>query len=77
MTERAVARHGYPVVKDGAAIGVVTSGSYGPSVDKYVAMAYVATPARRRRHGAGRGDSRPGQVRPDRPHPVSSPPREG
>jgi aminomethyltransferase len=44
MTERAVARHGYPVVKDGAAIGVVTSGSYGPSVDRYVALAYVATP---------------------------------
>jgi aminomethyltransferase len=41
MTERAVARHGYPVLKDGAAVGVVTSGSYGPSVDKYIAMAYV------------------------------------
>jgi aminomethyltransferase len=41
MTERAVARHGYPVVKDGAATGVVTSGSYGPSVDRYIAMAYV------------------------------------
>jgi aminomethyltransferase len=44
MAERAVARHGYPVVKDGAPIGVVTSGSYGPSVDRYIAMAYVATP---------------------------------
>jgi aminomethyltransferase len=44
MAERAVARHGYPVVKDGAAIGIVTSGSYGPSVDRYIAMAYVATP---------------------------------
>jgi glycine cleavage system T protein (aminomethyltransferase) len=44
MTERAVARHGYPVVKDGVALGVVTSGSYGPSVDKYIAMAYVPTP---------------------------------
>jgi glycine cleavage system T protein (aminomethyltransferase) len=43
MTERAVARHGYPVVKDGARIGVVTSGSYGPSVDRSIAMAYVAT----------------------------------
>ena len=43
MTERAVARHGYPVVKDGAAVGVVTSGSYGPSVDRYIAMAYVAS----------------------------------
>jgi aminomethyltransferase len=42
MQERAVPRHGYPVVKDGAAIGTVTSGSYGPSVDAYVALAYVA-----------------------------------
>jgi len=43
MTERAVARHGYPVQKDGRAVGSVTSGSYGPSVDKYIAMAYVET----------------------------------
>jgi glycine cleavage system T protein (aminomethyltransferase) len=43
MTERAVARHGYPVLKDGAATGVVTSGSYGPSVDRYIAMAYVGS----------------------------------
>jgi aminomethyltransferase len=44
MTERAVARHGYQVLRDGATIGVITSGSYGPSVDKYIAMAYVAAP---------------------------------
>jgi aminomethyltransferase len=44
MAERAVARHGYPVVKDGAPVGVVTSGSYGPSVDRYIGMAYVAAP---------------------------------
>jgi aminomethyltransferase len=31
-------------VKDDARVGVVTSGSYGPSVDRYIAMAYVATP---------------------------------
>src|SRR3989442_13765972 len=43
MPERAVARHGYPVQKDGRAVGIVTSGSYGPSVDKYIAMAYVET----------------------------------
>jgi len=43
MTERAVARHGYPVVKDGVTTGVVTSGSYGPSVDRYIAMAYVGS----------------------------------
>ena len=44
MVDRAVARHGYPVLKDGRRVGIVTSGSYGPSVDKYIAMAYVETP---------------------------------
>ncbi len=42
MAERAVARHGYRVVRDDAPVGIVTSGSYGPSVDRYIAMAYVA-----------------------------------
>jgi aminomethyltransferase len=41
MVERAVARHGYPVLAAGKSIGIVTSGSYGPSVDRYIAMAYV------------------------------------
>jgi aminomethyltransferase len=36
-----VARHGYPVVKDGRPVGVVTSGSYGPSVERAIALAYV------------------------------------
>ena len=43
MVDRAVARHGYPLQKDGRAIGIVTSGSYGPSVDKYIGIAYVET----------------------------------
>jgi aminomethyltransferase len=43
MTERAVARHGYAVMKDGAPTGVVTSGSYGPSVDRYIGLAYVGS----------------------------------
>ena len=43
MVEKAVARHGYPVRKDGRPVGVVTSGSYGPSVDKYIGIAYVET----------------------------------
>jgi len=30
MTERAVARHGYPVLKDGRAVGTVTSARTGP-----------------------------------------------
>jgi aminomethyltransferase len=42
MVDRSIARHGYPVVRDdGARIGVVTSGSYGPSVDRSIALAYV------------------------------------
>jgi aminomethyltransferase len=44
LVDRAVARHGYPVVRDGRRIGVVTSGSYGPSVDRSIALAYVETP---------------------------------
>jgi glycine cleavage system T protein (aminomethyltransferase) len=43
MVDKAVARHGYPVKHDGRAVGIVTSGSYGPSVDKYIGIAYVET----------------------------------
>ncbi|MBI2161133.1 MAG: glycine cleavage system aminomethyltransferase GcvT [Candidatus Rokubacteria bacterium] len=43
MVDKAVARHGYAVHKAGRPVGVVTSGSYGPSVDRYIAMAYVET----------------------------------
>jgi aminomethyltransferase len=45
MADRSVARHGYPVVKDGAPLGIVTSGTFGPSVERSIAMAYVATPS--------------------------------
>jgi aminomethyltransferase len=41
MIDRAVARHGYAVHHDGQVVGHVTSGSYGPSVDRYIGMAYV------------------------------------
>jgi aminomethyltransferase len=43
MVDKAVARHGYPIKQDGRAVGIVTSGSYGPSVDKYIGIAYVET----------------------------------
>jgi len=43
MVDRAVARHGYRVLKAGAEVGVVTSGSYGPQVDRYIGVGYVPT----------------------------------
>ncbi|HXG05175.1 MAG TPA: glycine cleavage system aminomethyltransferase GcvT [Candidatus Binatia bacterium] len=59
-----VARHGHPVVADGRSIGVVTSGSYAPSVDRAIALAYVesgyATP------GTDVGVEVRGRVRPAR-----------
>jgi aminomethyltransferase len=43
MTGRGIARHGYPIVSSegGAPIGVVTSGSPGPSVGKNLGLGYV------------------------------------
>ena len=36
-----VARHGYPVTHGGNEVGVVTSGTFGPTVAKNIALAYV------------------------------------
>ena len=41
MAERAVARHGYGLEKDGASVGVVTSGSFSPSLERCIGMGYV------------------------------------
>ncbi len=43
MVDRAVARHGYRILKDRAEVGSVTSGSYGPQVDRYIGLGYVPT----------------------------------
>jgi aminomethyltransferase len=43
MVDRAVARHGYRIVHEGREVGQVTSGSYGPSVDRYIGIGYVPT----------------------------------
>lgn len=44
MKERGTARHGYPIVDEsGTAVGVVTSGSVGPTVGANIGMGYVPT----------------------------------
>ncbi len=41
MTDKGIARHGYPVLVEGKAIGEVTSGTLAPTVEKAIALAYV------------------------------------
>jgi aminomethyltransferase len=41
MVERAVPRHGYPILKDGVAVGQVTSGSFSPSLERGIGLGYV------------------------------------
>jgi aminomethyltransferase len=41
MVERAVPRHGYRLMGGGAPVGVVTSGSFGPSVERSIGIGYV------------------------------------
>lgn len=43
LRERGIARHGYPVLADGAVDGAVTSGTMSPTLGSAIAMAYVAT----------------------------------
>jgi aminomethyltransferase len=42
---RRVPRHGMTIERDGRAIGVVTSGTFAPSLEKAIAMAYVESAA--------------------------------
>lgn len=42
MLGRAIAREGYPVVLDGAEIGIVTSGSPSPTLDSNIALALIS-----------------------------------
>ena len=41
ITGRGIARHGYPVQRDGRATGLVTSGTHSPTIGRPIAMAYV------------------------------------
>ena len=41
MKERAIARHGYPVLQDGRSVGVVTSGTQTPFLKKAIGFAMV------------------------------------
>jgi aminomethyltransferase len=41
MTDRAIARHGYPISSGGSRVGEVTSGTFGPWVNKNIGMGYV------------------------------------
>jgi aminomethyltransferase len=42
LRERGIARHGYRVLDDAGATGVVTSGTMSPTRGEAIAMAYVA-----------------------------------
>jgi aminomethyltransferase len=41
MTERGIPRQGYPILSGGAAVGVVTSGTQSPTLDRAIGMGYV------------------------------------
>lgn len=41
MTGRGIARHGYPVTKNGRPIGQVTSGTHAPTLNKAVGLAMI------------------------------------
>jgi aminomethyltransferase len=44
VVDGGVARHGHEVTQNGEVVGQVTSGTYGPTVEKSIALAYVRTP---------------------------------
>jgi aminomethyltransferase len=41
MAERAIARHGYPVMRGDTQVGVVTSGTFTPFLKKAIGLAMV------------------------------------
>ncbi|MCK4648176.1 glycine cleavage system aminomethyltransferase GcvT, partial [bacterium] len=43
LLERGVPRHNYPILKDKERIGMVTSGSFSPTLKKGIGLGYVKT----------------------------------
>jgi aminomethyltransferase len=41
VVDRVIARHGYPITAGGVRVGEVTSGTFGPWVNKTIGMGYV------------------------------------
>ncbi len=41
LEERVIARHGFAIQRDGAVVGRVTSGSFGPTVEKSIGLGYM------------------------------------
>jgi aminomethyltransferase len=41
MTGRGIARHGYKVFKGGKEIGIVTSGTFSPTLNKAIGLAFI------------------------------------
>ncbi|WP_254564788.1 glycine cleavage system aminomethyltransferase GcvT [Oscillatoria sp. HE19RPO] len=41
MQGRYIARHGYPVIAEGKSVGEITSGSWSPTLEKAIALAYL------------------------------------
>ncbi len=43
LSEKAVARHGYPLMANGSEVGHVTSGTFSPSLERAIGLGYVST----------------------------------
>jgi aminomethyltransferase len=43
MQGRHIARHDYEIQSEGQSVGIVTSGTFGPALEKAIALAYVPT----------------------------------
>jgi aminomethyltransferase len=41
LEDRVIARHGFAIVEDGRPVGQVTSGSFGPTVEKSIGLGFV------------------------------------